>query len=110
MAFKEKSLYKDVAAYTTETEEYVVPNNTRLEIGRFVASASYLADTCICLVWDYGGTGEEILRSCNGVIDLEVDHVLIGDNSKILAIVLENNTGSARTLGGSWEGNEYPTT
>ncbi len=99
------TLSKDVAAAGEEISDTVIPDGETWELTRFSGGAAYLDDTIVCLVWDRGGGGEEILACTHGDQNqpLVIDP-LVGDGTKKLAIVLTNDTESSRIMTGAWEG------
>ena len=97
------SLFASVASYDEETSETVVPNGETWIVRAFAGSASRLDDNVASLVWDYGGAGETILAATHGDAVIHLAETITGDGSKILAIVLTNDTGAARVMGGQWQ-------
>ena len=98
------NLYKSVAALSVETDEQVIPNGETWHVRLMFANASYLDDVVVCLCWDYGGAGQEVIASSHGDMKFQLDRKLVGDGVKKLAIVLDNATPAARVIGVSWYG------
>ena len=101
-----KMIAEEVAATAEVISDTVIPNGETWEITRFAGSAAYLDDTIVCLVWDRGGGGEEIITCTHGDQNLEFSEESIqrtGDGTKKLALVLTNDTGVARIMSGCWE-------
>lgn len=101
--FESDSYYDSVPSLGEYTSEKTPANGNTWRIYRFVAGGAYVDDAHVCLVWDYGGAGEIILRASHGDADLPVHHDIVGDGTKKLAIVLINDTAAERVLGASWE-------
>ena len=62
--------------------------------------------TAVKLVWDIGGPGEEVIASTHGDANVELVRQVVGDGTKKLALVLENDAPSAQVLGGRYEARE----
>ncbi len=100
------NLAQEVAATDEAISDTVIPDGETWEITRFAGSAAYLDDTIVCLVWDRGGGGEEIITCTHGDQNLAYNEESVqrtGDGVKKLAIVLTNDTGVARIMSGCWE-------
>ena len=63
-------------------------------------------ETAVKLVWDLGGSAEEVIASTHGDANLELVRQVAGDGAKKLALVLENDSLAARVLGGRYEARE----
>ena len=100
------SNYETVSALGREVKDQVPANGKTWEIVRFVGSAAYLSTTAVKLVWDFGGPGEEVIASTHGDANLELVRQVVGDGTKKLALVLENDAPSAQVLGGRYEARE----
>ncbi len=98
--------YESVAALGRVVKDQVPANGKTWEIVRFVGSAAYLPETDVKLVWDLGGAGEEVIASTHGDANVELVRQVAGDGVKRLALVLENDSLSARILGGRYEARE----
>lgn len=98
-----KRYYKDVSANSSDTDEFVPPTGTYFisEIGADGAGA----DTCVKIVWDYGGT-EEILLASTGDVDQKTSIELTADGVKKLAIKLINDSNAPVAIGGFWTGED----
>jgi len=94
----------EVGALSEEHADAVIPDGESWTIRRFTGAGAYLDDTTVSLVWDYGGASPQILAATHGDAQVELLAELVGNGSKILALVLTNDTDSAHTLGGAWEG------
>jgi len=98
--------YESVAALGRTVKDQVPADGKTWEIVRFMGSAAYLPETTVKLVWDLGGTAEEVIASTHGDANLELVRQVAGDGAKKLALVLENDSLSARILGGRYEARE----
>ncbi len=98
--------YESVAALGRVVKDQVPANGKTWEIVRFVGSAAYLPETAVKLVWDLGGAGEEVIASTHGDANVELVRQVAGDGIKKLALVMENDSLSARILGGRYEARE----
>lgn len=103
----ERRYYKEVAANTTDTDEYIPASGKVVYFKRFGGSGSSVPATIIKIIWDYGGT-ETLLFSTHGnFIDEPSEEVSItGDGTKKLTIVLINDQAESDALGGFWNGDE----
>ena len=106
MIDRSDSLYEAVPALGRVVKDQVPANGKTWEIVRFVGSAAYLALTTVKLVWDQGGAGEEVIASTHGDANLELVRQVVGDGTKKLALVLENDAPAAQMLGGRYEARE----
>lgn len=106
MIDRSDSHYESVGALGRVVKDQVPANGKTWEIIRFVGSAAYVATTSVKLVWDYGGAGEEIIASTHGDANVEMVRQVVGDGTKKLALVLENDSDSAQSLGGRYETRE----
>ncbi len=106
MIERNDSHYESVAALGRVVKDQVPANGKIWEIVRFVGSAAYLPETGVKLVWDLGGSAEEVIASTHGDANLELVRQVAGDGSKKLALVLENDSLAARVLGGRYEARE----
>ena len=98
--------YESIAALGRTVKDQVPADGKTWEIVRFMGSAAYLPETTVKLVWDLGGTAEEVIASTHGDANLELVRQVAGDGAKKLALVLENDSLSARILGGRYEARE----
>lgn len=106
MIDRSDGLYESVAALGRVTKDQVPATGKVWEIVRFVGAAAYAPDTSVKLVWDLGGAGEEVIASTHGDANVELVRQVPGDGAKKLALVLENDSLSARVLGGRYEARE----
>lgn len=106
MIDRSDSLYETVAALGRVVKDQVPANGKTWEIVRFVGSAAYLSTTAVKLVWDAGGAGEEVIASTHGDANLELVRQVVGDGTKKLALVLENDASAAQSLGCRYEARE----
>lgn len=106
MIDRSDSHYESVGALGRLVKDQVPANGKTWEIVRFVGTGAYLATTAAKLVWDSGGAGEEIIAATHGDANLELVRQVVGDGTKKLAIVLENDSPSAQVLGARYEAKE----
>lgn len=104
MSFVSDQYFKEVSAYTQSAKETIISVGETWEIQLFIGSAAYLAETVVKLVWDFESVNAEVISSTHGDATIPVVKTLVGNGSKKLAIVLCNESGTAQTLGGAFEG------
>jgi hypothetical protein len=95
------SFYRDVGAQDELTSDWVVPDGEMWEIINFCGSAAYLDDTVVSLVFDPTGANE-IIVCTHGDANLSPNRKVTGNGTKVLRIVLTNDTSVPRILGASW--------
>ena len=100
------SFYETVAATSQTVRDQVPANGKTWEVLRFIGSGAYLAETSVKLVWDYGGSSEEVLASTHGDANIALVRQVVGDGAKKLALVLENTSLSGQGLGARYEARE----
>lgn len=104
MALTSDSIYQEVAALTEVTSEMIPANGVSWEIQSFTGNGAYDASVTVKLVWDFGGGGETVLVSTHGdLVDRLRNDQVTGDGVKKLAIVLDNQSNTAQTIGGQYE-------
>lgn len=103
MRYESLSYYDMVPALSVKTSHVVPGNGEVWSISRFIAGAAYTPDARVCLIWDYQGQNQSVIRSSHGDVDLSVQHVITGDGSKKLSIILTNDTLVPKSLGASFE-------
>jgi hypothetical protein len=106
MIDRSDGLYESIAALGRVIKDQVPGNGKTWEVVRFVGSAAYGPETSVKLVWDLGGAGEEVIASTHGDANVELVRQVAGDGVKKLALVMENDSLSARVLGGRYEARE----
>lgn len=99
-----KRIYKNVAASSTVTLDYVVPDGEILSIDVIGLNSSAAPDTSTCLVWDALGTPEIVLSSYGDVLQPNLNLEFLGDGVKVLRIVLANDLTEPTYMGGYWQG------
>jgi len=98
------SKYQEVGALEEATEEWTPGSGEVWEVAHFQGSGAYLDDTTAAVVWDYGEAGAVIVAATHGDAEVHaVGYRITGDGSKVLAIVLTNDTDSAHVMGGRYE-------
>ena len=100
----EVRLYKSVAAYQSESLDYIIPNGQILsfiEIG--INATPGVADTHVQIIWDPSGANENILSGYGDSVQ-KCTLQKSGDGSKVIRILLTNNDSNSRFLGGYFIG------
>lgn len=73
----------------TELSSHIIPDDgTKVILKRFESNLPPLKDTNVCVIWDYGGSGETIIATQNILSGVVVG---TGDGIKKLALLLSNN-------------------
>ena len=112
MSAKDGSYFVTVDANGGElTKTWEVPDGVTWLITDFVgAAAGGASETVACLVWDYGGSEDRIVRCTHGdLVDRSVVDSVTGSEVspgvlRTLSIVLRNDSAAAHPLGASWLG------
>ena len=99
---KDVALYEAVDALGEVSDEWTVPNTEVWEIQHFAGNGAFLDDAHVCLIWDYEGAGETIIRATHGDTSQGLAHQVTGDGTKKLALVLLNDTEASRVLGATY--------
>ena len=103
MARTFRRFYKHVAANSSEVDEFTPPAGNYF-ISLVGGNAGVSPATVVAIHWDYGEAGQEMLFSTHGDAKQDVQIELDADGTKKLAIVLQNDQGTADCLGGFWTG------
>ena len=99
-----KRLYKNVAASSSETLDYVPADGEQLLVMVLGGDSSSSPETNCCVLWDQGGGAQEILFSTYADAKQEnVHHLIIGDGVKILRIMLQNDLTESVLIGAYWQ-------
>ena len=106
MIDRNDTLYENVPALGRVVKDQVPATGKTWEIVRFVGSGAYVPETTVKLVWDQGGAAEEVIASTHGDANLDLVRQVVGDGTKKLALVLENDSPAARAIGGRYEARE----
>lgn len=106
---KSVSHFKEVAANSEDADEWIIPDTEQWRVRSFHGDSSFESETVVCLVWDRGGEGEKILAATHGSSSLRLEENLTGDGVIKLELVLKNDAGTARTLGGQYEARKIET-
>ena len=102
MAVETRALVAEVAALSEEIDDLIIPSGETWEVFAFTGAAAYLDDTAACLIWDPAGANK-ILACTHGDGTFEPIELVAGDGAKVLRISLQNDTNTARVLGGDWK-------
>ena len=103
---KSRRFYKQVAASTTETDEYVPAIGEEIFIVNAGCSSSSAPQTVVVIIWDATGTPDIIMTSYGESTHTNINKTIIGDGTKILRISLTNDLTEPTYLGGFWQGTE----
>ena len=96
--------YKNVAASSSETFDYVPADGEIVTIINIGVSSSTAPDTVCCITWDADGTPEILISSYAESDQHDVNIVLTGDGVKILRMTLTNDLTETAYLGAFWQG------
>ncbi len=96
------SLFKQLAANTTEFKNKVIPAGETWEVLSFHGSGAYVTETEICLVWAPGSPDEEIVAATHGDAKFIVNRQFEGDGQKALSIHISNQGEKPQALGGAY--------
>ena len=100
-------LAKLVAAESSETLNYVVPDGQKIVFVSFIGSAAYKDSIKVEIIWNEEGT-PELLFCTHGDITCPGDETeYVGDGVKTIKIKLTNASLQSETIMGRWEGNLY---
>jgi len=97
-----KSISKKVLGLTAIVDTQIPLSGEIVRITEFKYQANPNQDTHVRLVWDYLGLSEEILAIGYGTGTTPICIEVVGDGTKILAIVVQNDSGGAEYLGGGY--------
>lgn len=97
------SYYLSVLANSVAVKAVVIPDGEMWRLTQFVGDAPHISDASVHVVWDHGGAGEVMLACTHGDARIPLDILLVGDGIKKLALVLDNATPGAHTMGAIWE-------
>lgn len=99
---KSDAFFKEVAAFTTESQWQVPASGEIWLVSKFVGSAAYVSDVVVQLVWDFDGPGETIVYATHGDASFDAGSSFVGDGTKKLAIRLMNDSPEAQSIGGEY--------
>ncbi len=100
----DRNKYEAVASGTAVTDDVIVPDGESWEIRTFTGNAAYVSDVAVCLVWDRGGSAEEVLAATHGDATITVGREITGDGTKKLSIMLDNQSSETHTIGAGYTG------
>jgi hypothetical protein len=93
-------LFKDVAAFSSQQLDYVVPAGRSVFLKEVGASCPVVTpDVEVRIIWDPTGANEVIFFSGANASQTCL-RVLEGDGVKALRIILENNSAITEAIGG----------
>jgi len=102
----EKRLYKTVAADDTEQLDYTVTNGKTLSISEFAGNAATSTDVKVEIIWDPAGTPDILLSTHNDAQPQKTTKTFSGNGSKVMRVLLTNDSSTAETIGAYWIGDE----
>lgn len=103
---KDDAHYEVVTAGQEVSHEQVPANGKVWNITYVEADAPSSSDGWIALIWDYGGANEEILFLTYASKSKSLDREIVGDGTKVLALILHNEGGTDLMMGGCYEARE----
>lgn len=97
LSLSENRIYKSISTVTTDTESesWTLGDGVEINIFEMGLSSSGSSDVCVTIMW-----GTEILFSTYGEMKRECDIKLTGDGEKKLVIKMDNQSDSAKIMGG----------
>lgn len=103
--FVDLRVHADVATMTDVVDYYVPPTGSLVAIKKFWGSGAGLPNAAICLLWDYGEAGEEIIGSIKMEGDAPNNSIRIietteTDNAKKIALCATNSEAGSLLLSG----------
>ena len=98
-----KRLYKNVAASSSESLDYIPIDGDTIVIDVLGANSSAAPDTNACIVWDPDGTPEILLSSYGDVVQTNLAIERLGDGVKKIRIHLVNDLTEPAYIGGFWQ-------
>jgi len=100
----DQRLYQEVAASTTVTQDYVVPNGSVMTLMEIGGSASPPAlDTHIEIIWDPAGTNKLLIATYSDAVQMTLQQ-FTGNGTKVMRIKLVNTDLTAKFLGAYFVG------
>lgn len=100
----ERRLYTSVSGSDTEQLDYVPANGAELQLREMGGDSSRSIDIKCEIIWDVGGTPEKLFCTHGDVPFQRTLRKLTGDGSKILRVLLTNDSEQTETLGAFWIG------
>jgi len=101
-----KRYFKPVGGDDTEQFDYVVSEGKKFSLKEIVGSAVFSLDVKVELIWDAEGT-PDLIFAAHGCIGAKCMEELSGDGTKVLRILLTNDSSVTETIGMSYNGEEY---
>lgn len=103
----DQRFYKEVAASTTLTQDFIVPNGAVLALSEIGGTASPAAvDTHFEIVWDPAGANTILLATYANSVQSSLLQ-FTGDGVKVMRIKLVNTDLHSKFLGGYFVGRLY---
>lgn len=99
MADKSRKYYKTVPANSEDNDPVIIPTGQTWKIQAWIGEAHPFKDTTVCIVWDHGGAGEEVVTLTHSTSNHRLDFNAVGDGTKVLSILLQNDSSGPVELG-----------
>lgn len=106
MASLDQTLYKQVAANGSETDDYTPAGGERVCLSYIGGNGCADPQAYVAVIWDPTGT-PEILFATHGDASRPAERELVGDGSKKLRILLKNETATPQTIGAWYVAQTY---
>ena len=95
--------YKQIAASTAETSDYIPANGEQVFVINMGISSSSIPDTTGCVVWDPDGTPDILISSYGEIVHYNVGILRVGDGVKKLQICLTNDLTEPAFMGAFYQ-------
>ena len=96
----EVRISEEVAASTEEYDDSCVPATGNFDIVVFHGEGAFDPNAAVKLVWDFGGGSEEVIWTIKGSGSMPFRITLTGNNSKKLAVTLDNGMSGSIFMSG----------
>jgi len=103
----EKRFYGSVNANSSIRQDYVVPNNSILNIHSVGGDSIFSPEGHIEIIINPNGVNEILFLTYGSIIQTNLNKKIIGDGVKILRIKLINDSTSTHVLGGFFQGDLF---
>lgn len=91
-----------VAAYSTESQDYVIPDGKQFVIGTCYGEAANSPETEVAVIYDPLGVNQVVFATHGSSTNSFVKFPVIGDGIKMIRILLINSGLTQIRLGGGW--------
>ena len=103
----ENRYYKQVAGNDTEQSDWVIPSGKKFYMTQIGGDSCYHTDVKVEIIWDATGTPEILFSTHGDNIVPVANREFIGDGSKVIRILLTNDTEASQTIGAFYLGEYY---